>query len=112
MRNKSFFLTQEQYRNRTKTVTRRQCKRTPEVGERFMGIVKGQGLKKGEKVQKMHASTYTAVDWIFIWQISKEDVIKEGFPNWTPLQFINFYCKANRVQPGDVCCRQAFKHDD
>ena len=111
MRNKSFFLTQEQYRNRTKTVTRRQCKRTPQVGEQFMGIVKGQGIKKGEKVEKMHSSTITHVWWEMINTISPQEVVKEGFPGKHPFWFIAMYCKANNCKPTDLCCRIEFKLD-
>ena len=46
----SFALTTEQVRNRTKTVTRRLGWATAKAGDIVQPIVKGQGLKKGERV--------------------------------------------------------------
>ena len=110
MRNKSFFLTTPQYRDGSKTCTRHQCNRTPPVGEKFMGIVKGQGIPKDEHIEKLHVGEYVNVRWERIDAITQEDVVKEGFPDKTPEWFIAFYCKANKCKPSDLCCRQEFKH--
>lgn len=53
MPNISFFHTQRQFRTRTKFVTRRLGWENCVAGDRLNGIVKGQGLKKGEKIKKM-----------------------------------------------------------
>ena len=48
-RNMSFAMTTEQVRNQTKTVTRRQGWRFLNAGDILQPVVKGMGLKKGEK---------------------------------------------------------------
>lgn len=50
MRNISFMLTQQQIRERTKTVTRRVGWEKLQAGELLRGVEKGMGLKAGEKV--------------------------------------------------------------
>ena len=53
MRNMSFSATTEQIRNGTKTVTRRLGWTFLKPGDVVMACVKCQGLKKGEKVEKI-----------------------------------------------------------
>lgn len=52
-RNMSFMLTKEQYRNKTKFVTRRLGWAFIRISEICNGVEKAQGLKKGEKIVKM-----------------------------------------------------------
>ena len=61
MRNMSFMLTTEQIKNRTKTVTRRLGWRNAKPGDVVQPIVKGQGLQKGETVQKIGGPILGAV---------------------------------------------------
>lgn len=113
MRNVSFFHTQEQYRNRTKTETRRQWgKLWIPVGFQFMGCVKCQGLKKGEKIERIHSSTVVKTCWEHIDMISPESVIAEGFPEWSPEQFVEFYCDMNKAYHKQLCARLVFRHDE
>lgn len=53
MRNMSFALTAEQIRNRTKTVTRRLRWFRLKPGALLQPVLKSQGLKKGEHVEKI-----------------------------------------------------------
>ena len=53
MRNMSFMLTKEQFRNQTKRVTRRLGWWNLKRGEIVMGVEKSQGLKKGERIVKL-----------------------------------------------------------
>lgn len=53
MRNMSFMLTTEQIRDRTKTVTRRVGWEFLQEGDLLRAVVKGQGLKKGERVTEL-----------------------------------------------------------
>lgn len=55
MRHMSFALTTEQVRARTKTVTRRVRWLFAKPGDIVQPVVKGQGLKKGETVEKIGA---------------------------------------------------------
>jgi hypothetical protein len=108
----SYSMTTEQYRNRTKTVTRRQGWDFLQPGEVFMGIEKGMGLKKGEKVVKLGPARVVAIERRLIWDIDQADCIAEGFPHLTPAEFVAMYCKHNRVTPGDTCNRIVFEHLD
>ena len=95
-RNISFMLTQEQFKNKTKTMTRRSGWRFAKAGEYLNGCKQCQGLKLGEKVEVIHPIFISKI-WIEpLNAITQEDVIKEGFPDWTPAQFIDFYKKHNK----------------
>jgi hypothetical protein len=112
MRNVSFFHTQAQYRARTKTETRRQWKKLwIPAGVQFMGVVKGQGIPAGQKIERIHPSTVLETCWQHIDMISPESVIAEGFPEWSPEQFVEFYCDMNKAYHKQLCARLVFKHD-
>jgi hypothetical protein len=53
VRNISFALTTQQVRDRQKTVTRRLGWRRLQVGTQLRGVVKSQGLKKGQTVETL-----------------------------------------------------------
>lgn len=112
--NISFALTTDQVRRRIKTETRR-------LGwEKFTdhrqpcailhGIVKGQGLKKGE-----HPEPITDVRIVRAWRerldaITPEAVFREGFPNGGPEWFVNMFCQHNKCQPSTVITVLAFEY--
>lgn len=52
-RNISFALTTEQFRNRTKTVTRRAGWKFLKAGDILNGCVKCMGLRPGEKIERL-----------------------------------------------------------
>jgi hypothetical protein len=107
----SFALTTEQVRNRTKTVTRRLGSRTAKVGELRQPVVKGMGLKKGEKVTKINGPIcFTDVRPEPVDAITPEDVVREGFPGMTPAEFIEFFCRHNRCPPSTVVTRIEFTY--
>jgi len=89
MRNMSFRLTTDQIAEQTKTVTRRFGWPNLKAGDLLQPIVKGQGLKKGEKVQRIGppirilSATTVALD-----TIDAADCILEGFPHLHPDAFI------------------------
>lgn len=110
MRNMSFALTTEQYRNRTKTVTRRLGWKNLKPGEKFMGVEKGMGLKKGEKVKRLHASECVANWQTRLGLMDQEECVREGFPHLTPEQFVDMFCKHNGCRPDTYVNRIEFKH--
>lgn len=107
----SFALTKEQILNQTKTVTRRNGWKNLKPGDLIQPIEKGMGLKKGEKqvflggpikvksisVQQLH-------------QITKPDLIKEGFPDMTTEDFINLYRLANKCSRSQRLHRIEFEY--
>lgn len=103
-KNMSFALTTDQIIQRQKRVTRRGNGNGPtwtnlKPGEIFNGVKKAMGLKKGEKIERI--AELICVDNRIepLNAITQSDVIAEGFPDWTPEQFVEFYCKHNGVDP-------------
>lgn len=117
MRNISFFLTQAQVRARTKTVTRRTGWENLKAGTLLRGIVKGQGLKAGEKVQQLctirvKAATQEPLTALLADPAyGKAEAAKEGFPEWDGAQFVAFICKESPgVFPERVLTRIEFEY--
>jgi hypothetical protein len=117
----SFALTTAQFRARTKRVTRRLDRgprgwRRTRPRELLQGIVKGQGLKKGEHVERLGV--------IFVERVTLErldrllypdaygaaEVILEGFPELTPAEFVALFCKHNRCRQGARVVRIAYDY--
>jgi hypothetical protein len=108
--NMSFMLTREQILNQTKACTRRLGWRKLKQGDILQPVYKCQGLKKGEKVEKLGCK-------IIVIQAKREPLaeilhsywdhdsrqyyqcIWEGFPKLNPQQFISMFCKANKCLP-------------
>src|SRR4051812_15043835 len=75
VRNMSFALTTAQVRARTKTVTRRGGWLFAKVGDVVQPVVKSQGIKKGEHVEKIGGPIrFVAVDRVVLGDISAQDV--------------------------------------
>jgi hypothetical protein len=107
MRNMSFFLTTRQIQEGTKTVTRRIGWKNLKPGEHFMAVVKSQGLKKGEKIEKIRELVCVSNKTERLGDIIDNpyrgstimETDKEGFPHLTPEGFVRMLYKeigANR----------------
>lgn len=116
MRNISFALTTEQFRNRTKRVTRRVGWEFLEGGEQLRGVEKSQGLKKGEHpiplgvidVENAHRERLDRMtDDI---EYGRREVILEGFPLLTPQEFVDMFCDHNRIESSDLITRIAYSY--
>ena len=105
MKNISFMLTTDQIKNRTKTVTRRVGWLTAKPGDLLQGVVKGMGLKAGEKVEKLAVIRVVSVrreklramldDAVY----GSREAASEGFGDhprlcW-PASFIKFFCESH-----------------
>lgn len=122
MRNMSFFKTTDQIRSGTKTVTRRLGWKFLKPGDRVMAVVKCQGLKKGEKIEKIRPLLIVGVNREPLYKIENEDVIKEGFlfsidPNADKTQgacfrysFIDMFCELNKCTPETIITRIEFDY--
>ncbi len=127
----SFALTTDQVRTAGKTVTRRlgwwdleHDRPRLKDGELVEAVVKGMGLKKGEKVERIrmlrHKSSrrehldallpgrpysYHPIDaWL--------EVCREGFPHLSPADFVTMFCEANRCNPDVMVTRIDFGYPD
>ena len=115
-RNMSFMLTVKQYRDRTKTVTRRNGWAFAKVGDIVNGCEKCQGLKKGEKIVHLGQHRWTNLRWeplrrmIDDPEYGQREVILEGFPNMTPVEFVEMYCRHNGCSPEDRVHRMEFEY--
>jgi hypothetical protein len=108
----SFALTTEQVRARTKTVTRRLGWMFLKRGTLLQPVVKCQGLKKGECVEKI-GGPIRVVDVTrerLIDGLSQKDVAREGFPTWSPSEFADMFCEHNGCAPDAVVTRIQFEY--
>lgn len=112
MRNMSFMLTPEQIRNRTKTVTRRLGWWNLKPGDRLQAVVKSQGLKKGEKIQKLAVIEIVNVHPEILCDITDRECVREGFPEMDSIQFTRMFCKEMKCDIGEKVNRIEFKYID
>jgi hypothetical protein len=93
MRNMSFFLTTSQFLDGTKDVTRRKGWRFLKPGDRFMAVLKSQGLKPGEKLERLGECECVSVRREPLNAITGDDCRREGFPHMTPAGFAAMFCE-------------------
>ena len=96
-RNMSFMLTSDQIKNKTKTVTRRTGWAFLKSDDIVNAVEKGMGLKKGEKVKRICQIRIVSTHVQGLFRITKEDCVKEGFPEMSPDDFIDMFCRYNKV---------------
>jgi hypothetical protein len=112
MRNMSFSATKEQFRARTKDVTRRLGWASLQPGQVVMAVEKAQGLKKGEKVKRLGPIRILKVWAEPLDVIDQEECRREGFPDRTPAQFVQFFCEFNGCTPATMVNRIEFEYLD
>lgn len=109
-RNISFFLTQQQIRDKSKTVTRRDGWKFLKIGDVLNACEKCQGIGKGNKIVKICQIKVVDVRFEPLYNITPEDVLREGFPNMTKFDFIDFYMEHNKCQAHDIVTRIEFEY--
>lgn len=109
-RNMSFALTTKQFRDRTKLVTRRLGWGFLKAGDIVQGCEKCQGLKKGQKVQRIHLIHIDSVRRERVYEITPEDCILEGFPDLNTVQFMQMFCRANKCNVDRFVQRIQFRY--
>lgn len=110
MRNMSFTATTDQILRRQKSVTRRLGWTFLKPGDLVMAVVKGQGLKKGEKVERLGVIRIVSVRREPLSAITADDVVREGFPDVSPPEFITMFRRMNRGLPWQVVTRIEFAY--
>ena len=99
MKSISFALTERQFLDGSKNVTRRLGWKTLKPGDRLRAVRKAMGLKRGEhpvvlgeiEVVSVHREPLLAIT------TRPGDCGREGFPEMTPLEFVAFFCREMRV---------------
>lgn len=113
MRNMTFAITTDQIRNRTKTVTRRLGWQNVKPGTLVQPVVKGQGLKKGERVEKIGGPIrIERVDRVVLGDITPTDVYREGFPQMTTREFVKMFKQHNGGLKDQIVTRIEFSYVD
>lgn len=109
-RNMSFMLTQTQIRNQTKTVTRRIGWKFLKPGDILNACVKCQGLKKGEKIEKICQIRVVGVRREKLLRIDRNDCTLEGFPRLQKWAFINMFCEQIGGDSTQIITRIEFEY--
>ena len=106
----SFFLTKQQIINQTKTVTRRNGWKNLKKSDVLWAVEKCMGLKKGEKHKRLAQIEIISVYREPLNEIDYIECMLEGFPDFTPKQFISMYCTANNCPENQIVNRIEFKY--
>lgn len=107
-RNMSFSITTKQMYLGTKSVTRRLGWANLKPQTVIWAVEKAMGLKKGEKVKRICAIWIESNKPERLNKITQNEVVKEGFPNMTPKEFIDMFCKHNKCDPDKIVNRIEF----
>lgn len=115
MRNMSFYYTQEQARAKIKDVTRRDGWWSLKPGMLVQQVVKSQGLKKGEVIEKIHVIEIVDTRPERIYDILEypdpaAEIAREGFPDMTPGEFIEMLCEITGKDASEEINRIEFKY--
>lgn len=114
MRLMSVALTEAQVRARTKTVTRRLGWRTLTPCTRLQLVRKAMGRKRRdgtvEPLVRLAVVDVTSVRRERLDAITAGDVAREGFPDWTPAEFVEFFCQSMRCTPDTEVARIEFRY--
>lgn len=109
-RNMSFAITTRQAYEKTKDVTRRLGWWFLEPGDLVQQVEKAMGLKKGEKVKKIHLTRVVDTCPECLHWITEAEVLREGFPDLTPGEFVAMFCKHNKCLPDEIVNRIEFEY--
>ncbi len=110
MRLISFALTRDQFEKRSKTVTRRVGWNFARRGMILRCVDRVMGFKKGERPEVLGFVEIVSVRRERLDAIEKADVIREGFPDWTPAEFVHFVCGEFNAKPWTIVTRLEFRY--
>jgi hypothetical protein len=103
-------MTEPQFLDGSKDVTRRDGWRNLKPGDRLTAVRKAMGLKKGERQVVLGEIEVVSVRRERVDAITIDDVRREGFPGWTISEFVEFFCRGHRCTPATVVTRIEFRH--
>ena len=109
MKRISFSMTERQFLDGTKTVTRRLGWKTLKAGEHLMAVRRAMGLKKGEKQVKLGEIVVLSVRREPLYCITAADVIAEGYPDSSSWEFIDAFVDAMGIEPSTHVTRIEFE---
>jgi hypothetical protein len=91
----SVSLTEQQVRDRAKTVTRRTGWRMLQAGDQLTLCKKVMGRRRGEPLDRLADVEVTSIRRERLDAVTPGDVTAEGFPGMTPVEFVAFFCRAH-----------------
>lgn len=116
MRLISFAWTEPQLVDGSKTVTRRivRSDRSPwrriKPGDRLRGVDKAMGLRPGQKPRTLAIIEIVDVRLERVDAIELDDCAREGFPEFSPLDFVAFFIKSHgKIGPDQLVARIEFR---
>lgn len=121
MRNISFSLTERQFLDGSKDVTRRLGWTFLKPGDRLMACRKCMGLRPGEKIVRLGEIEVVSVRReplnFMCYSGSIDDrraygdaeATREGFPNLVGFEFVDMFCRHMRCQPSTIITRIEFR---
>lgn len=108
----SVALTEQAVRERRKTVTRRLGWREVEPGDRLTLCRKVMGRTADEPLVRVAEVRVVDVRRERLDAIQPDDVAAEGFPDLNPAEFVAFFCKHMRCEPGTEITRIEWRYLD
>lgn len=117
-RNISFALTTQQFKDRTKTVTRRMNWLNLKIGDELIGCVKCMGLKPGEKIERLGTILVVGVRreplnrMILDAEYGAREAKSEGFPGMTGDEFVRMFCSHMKCEHSTIITRIAFTYQE
>ena len=108
MRRMAFSHTTPEVLARIKTVTRRTGWRFLRPGDLVEAVEKARGLRKGERVRRL--ATLRIVDvrieplarLLTDARYAEDEIPREGFPCWSRTEFVEMFCRVNRLAGPNV----------
>lgn len=119
MKNISHILTTPQAYTQLKLVTRRNGWWNLTPGTQLQQVVKGMGLKKWEKIQKIHTVEVVKVNpeplnlIATFPEYGRAEMVNEGFPWMVPDEFVDMFCRSHKgVTATSLVNRIEYKYID
>jgi hypothetical protein len=109
-RRMSFSATTQQFKNRSKWVTRRAGWQDAKPGDVITGIEKGMGLAKGETQVVLGDVVVVSVSRVPLAPISAAEVALEGFPDMAAGEFVDMFCRVNACRSTIEVTRIEFRY--
>lgn len=106
----SFSMTEPQFIDGSKDVTRRMGWLPLRAGDRLIAVRKAMGLRPGEKVHRLGLIEVVSVRRERLDIITVDECRREGFPHMSPKEFMSFFCKGHHgCRPDSEVTRIEFK---
>lgn len=114
----SYFLTTQQFIDYIKDITRRLGWKNLKANDQYTAVKKSQGLKHGEKIQRLDECICISNEPEPLNEIirrpyrngnKRSEMEREGFPEMTAEEFVEFFCKHMKVTPETTVNRIEFR---